>query len=402
MNKKQESEERLEELIEVDFRSTDLSWATVNLIGELFNLTGALSRQNGFEWCIKICDQSFPQNPPEGIVSYLHYIRGSASAEIHALRTGQSDGRTPWDIPEIESAILDLRRCVQCPGFSQLQAVQRCQAYTNLGNQLSETGRIVEAIEEWDKALRIDPGFGMAIGNRGYGLFYYGEAICSFEKGPVLIATGYNALLKAVQSDLDDDAKALFRSLIESIEGKYRPEILRWVPEAVAFDKGISEPEREYRHWCLENRLFLNFVNDIGPLPGAAKDDLLPHSIVTGVNEGPYFQGMFNQIKQEFVSARYLLYEGVSSDGPHFSDKHVTLTNTLDYPCYGLGIEKAKAAFRLIYSLFDKMAFFLNKYFELGFPPRFVSNDLGHTRGGNQVQQERNGQRPEKRGCGEI
>lgn len=42
------------------------------------------------------------------------------------------------------------------------------------------------------------------------------------------------------------------------------------------------------------------------------------------------------------------------------------LINTLDYPVYGLAIEKVKAAYRAIYSLFDKVAYFLNEYFELG------------------------------------
>src|SRR5207245_1998729 len=83
--------------------------------------------------------------------------------------------------------------------------------------------------------------------------------------------------------------------------------------------------------------------------------------------------GFFNQIKQEFVSARYLYYEGLRSKGPHFSDRDVLLYNTLDYPVYSLATEKLRAAFRLAYSLFDKISFFLNHYLQLGHNPNKVS-----------------------------
>nr|WP_294513164.1 LA2681 family HEPN domain-containing protein [uncultured Rhodopila sp.] len=78
------------------------------------------------------------------------------------------------------------------------------------------------------------------------------------------------------------------------------------------------------------------------------------------------FTGFFNQVKQEFVSARWLYFEGVNSEDPHISDRDVLLYNTLDYPTFGLAVEKVKIAFRMAYSLFDKIAYFLNHYLKLG------------------------------------
>ncbi|GEL68201.1 hypothetical protein MPS01_23560 [Marinilactibacillus psychrotolerans] len=57
----------------------------------------------------------------------------------------------------------------------------------------------------------------------------------------------------------------------------------------------------------------------------------------------------------------------------HFFNKKVFLVNTLDYPIYGIGIEKVKAAYRSIYSIFDKIAYFLNKYFKLKIPDGTIS-----------------------------
>ncbi len=165
----------------------------------------------------------------------------------------------------------------------------------------------------------------------------------------------------------------MFERLRSEIEA-YVPEMyLRDGTDLDGFSLGDSEEERQYRSWCLENRMFVNPLNDLGPFPIAAHDCLTVPSIVVNVGEGPTYHGFFNQLKQEFVSARFLHFEGVTSDEAHFADKDVLLYNTLDYPAYSLAIEKVKAAFRMAYSLFDKIAFFLNDYLQLGVPERRVS-----------------------------
>jgi hypothetical protein len=78
-------------------------------------------------------------------------------------------------------------------------------------------------------------------------------------------------------------------------------------------------------------------------------------------------------MKQEFVSARWLYYEGTHSDDVHHSDRGVLLYNTLDYPIYSLAIEKVKAAFRSAYSLFDKIGLFLDCYMKLGIKPEQIT-----------------------------
>jgi hypothetical protein len=116
----------------------------------------------------------------------------------------------------------------------------------------------------------------------------------------------------------------------------------------------------------LNERLFLNPLNDLGPYTIAARDILVLPSYTTPIEEPPTLIGFYNQMKQEFVSARWFLYECMQSEEPHFSDRDVTLYNTLDYPSYGLPVERAKAAYRIAYSLFDKIAYFLNDYAKLG------------------------------------
>jgi hypothetical protein len=67
-----------------------------------------------------------------------------------------------------------------------------------------------------------------------------------------------------------------------------------------------------------------------------------------------------------------MLYDGMQDDAPHFSDRDVALYNTLDYPSYSVAVEKVKVAFRIAYSLFDKIAFFWNDYAKLNVAPKSV------------------------------
>jgi len=139
---------------------------------------------------------------------------------------------------------------------------------------------------------------------------------------------------------------------------------------------GRQKNEREYRTWCLKYKLFLNPLNDLGEYSVAARDVLTVPSIVTPLDVGPRYQGFYNQLKQEFVSARFLLFEGIKNSLLHFSDKDVLLYNTLDYPCYCLSVEKVKIAYRSAYSLLDKIAFFINTYFNLNLKGKIYFKSL--------------------------
>ena len=125
------------------------------------------------------------------------------------------------------------------------------------------------------------------------------------------------------------------------------------------------------------NRLFLNPLNDVGPHAIAGRDVMtLPSITVTGSDGGPGPPPVihyFNILKQEFATARYTLYEGIIDRGVHPSDRGVLLYNTLDYPAFGLGVERVKMAFRSAYALLDKLGFMLNVYLNLGHSERQVS-----------------------------
>ena len=70
---------------------------------------------------------------------------------------------------------------------------------------------------------------------------------------------------------------------------------------------------------------------------------------------------MFNQIKQEYVYARYLCFNSIEVDSVHYADENVYLIDCLDYVQYSIRVEGLKASFKTLYSLLDKVAMFINE-----------------------------------------
>src|SRR3546814_1717379 len=104
-----------------------------------------------------------------------------------------------------------------------------------------------------------------------------------------------------------------------------------------------SSEERDYRTWCLRNALFLNPLNDIAAHSIAAQDILTLPDLVSSIDEPPILIGFFNQMKQEYVSARWEYYLGIQAKRPPSSDRKVLLYNTLDYPSYGLAVARVRS-----------------------------------------------------------
>ena len=177
--------------------------------------------------------------------------------------------------------------------------------------------------------------------------------------------------VKYAQSD-HEQIKAFFTAKKEIVEAAIDVERAKKSVKMDGHSMGNSPQERRYRMWALRERLFLNPLNDLGPHSIAAQDVLSLPDFTLKIGETPSLIGFFNQMKQEYVSGRWLLYDGLQSEKVHFSDRRTMIMNTLDYTSHSLAIEKIKAAFRIGYSILDKIAFFLDHYMKLGIEPNRI------------------------------
>ncbi len=249
--------------------------------------------------------------------------------------------------------------------------------YVNYGNALDQCGRKISAIEQYFLSLKIDPTFGMTVGNIGMAYVHYGLLVSDPTQQNFFHHFAYDYLSRAISAETHDtipEAKIFFEETIKTYNANNIKSVLS-APLNIPHRQCDEPEENAYRRWSLETRLFLNPLND---LPNKdfyfATDIIQLPSIVANFDDKPIFHGMFNQIKQEFIFARYQFFCSLQiPDAPHFADKDTFLLNFADYPQYSIRIEKLKSSFKTLYSLLDKIAFFINEYFKLGIKEQDVS-----------------------------
>lgn len=351
----------------------------LNHIGLLIDTAGDARSAAGTERAFTLLERTRQRDLAPELAALTHYFAANA---WHNRAIQRADRNIwAWEQPEIQAQILELRRARSHKGFERLDVLRQCQVLTNLANQLDHIGRFIEAIELFDNVLEQVPHFAMALGNRGIALSGYARSLYDGGHAALLMMMAHDSLGAAIaqealyDSDGQDTARAEFERQHADIRTHLDVEGIRRAVDLNGHSLGRGAAERAYRRWCLDQRLFLNPLNDIGRLPIAARDILTlpPLTVDNPTAQPPSVIGFFNQMKQEFVSARCLYYEAIEADRPHYSDREVLLYNTLDYPSYSLATEKVRVAYRIAYSLLDKVAFFLNAYLALGHKQKQVS-----------------------------
>lgn len=305
----------------------------------------------------------------------LLYYMANGWSQMRQFRRFEQQLAWDYDQEELTQEIFYLRSCLLSTGFKQLETELQCRVYNNLGNHFSHVGRFVEAHNMWQSALEINPNFAMALGNIGQGCFYYARAVYDEAHRNIFIYHAYQYLGRALElkKHLVPGAAEHWAGLRQQIAGRWPLRYLEKVHSFNHFDMGKAKPLRRYREWCLQQSLYLNPLNDLGYYTEACHDVLHLPSITVKAGEPPKYHTLFNQIKQEYATARFLFYEATQPHKQHYSDKDVKLVDTLEYAEYSYHAEKVKIAYRLVYSLFDKIAYLLNDYLQIGLKRKSIS-----------------------------
>ena len=343
----------------------------VKLLGQVIDFCTDDKCIEGANWAIEIAKAMVERDLPPDESAVLNYFAANAWAIVHSRKPAEK--RWEWEQEDLARQILYLRNALLGDGFEQLSSIRQCQVLVNLGNAMINVGRFVDAITYWKRAFEKDSSFAMAIGNLGMGFLTYGRHLHDQGHAALFIRRAHEELGRATELQLHPAAHAAFDKKRKEIEANAADGVLTADADWDGFSLGDSPEEIKYRRWCLKNVLFINPLNDLAARSIAAHDVFGAPSIAVSLGEGPYYAGFYDQMKQEYVSARFLLWEAGVQEGVHFADRGVRLYNTLDYPAYGLHVEKLKASYRLAYSILDKIVFFLNHYFALGCPSSRVS-----------------------------
>ncbi|WP_437914777.1 LA2681 family HEPN domain-containing protein [Sorangium sp. So ce302] len=355
----------------------------IALLAKLIDGSEDAGRTDGLQNAIRLADDLLRNGTRLNAEPLLHYFVGNAWAGLRYLRRASDpDTEWTWEDQEAREEILALRRAFSHQRFNQLEPIRRCQIATNLGNLMSNVGRFVDALAYYDAARGVDPNFGMEHANRGVCLLHYARALYDDGHQAVFATSVVSILERALSLPLEPGLSPRLRMHHEYASrraGKSIEDVDRngaWLAE--------NDPtEKAFQLWALRERLYLNPLNDLGAFSVAARDVLHLPTMSVSAEHGSGFHGFYNQLKQEFAVARWLLYEGLHpGSGRHFADKNLGLLDTWNDTVFGLATERVKLAFRVAYSLLDKVAIFLARYFKIVRPLHKINiRSLWHVNG---------------------
>ena len=307
----------------------------------------------------------------------LLYFKANCFAALGAAKYDEEYAWS-WSQDCAIGELLALRSAIVEDSFDDLGVERKYQIRTNLGNLFNSLGRCSEAIENWNTALQYLPGGAMAKGNKGYCLSNYGSSLYDPGHAGIFFLESQRVLQEALSTSAfwdsgeDERAKTHFSHILE------------WVTTTL-MNSGVSsrydphtptlsgnQDQQDYHHWCLSNHLFLNPLNDVMTSSLAAADLLHLPNHTYKVDEPAHFPIYFNQLKQEYVSARYRLYSSQLIGQPNHADAEVLLMDNFDGAGFGHQQDDLKRAFLGAHSIFDKIAVFLNDYFCIGMNPKHI------------------------------
>ena len=249
---------------------------------------------------------------------------------------------------------------------------------TNLGNVYSKTGRYIDALDCYDLALRENPDFGLAIINKGSSLIEYS----SLTNNPFsFIHNAYLHYKEASKKDnLGTEDLDNINKWIEYLERKYGKDALNKPHESELTLGEEVTIEGFSKLFCLMNKLYLNTCNYCQKCDSAIGDTILLNGMVseisTNFEDAPYlkFSSFLNEIKMSYVSSRlYLILSQYAYSNLEFIDNTVSLVNTLSYESQNINIQLLKDAFSNFYNILDKIAYFINDYYNLGIGKTSIS-----------------------------
>jgi hypothetical protein len=117
----------------------------------------------GITKALQWCDELEARGLDPVQLTTLEYFRSNAW-DYRRPRYRKGTEGWQWEQPALQEEILILRRARYGEGFDKSPVHLQCQILTNLGNQLSAAGRVIEALEPRRHALAIAPSFWMARG----------------------------------------------------------------------------------------------------------------------------------------------------------------------------------------------------------------------------------------------
>lgn len=357
---------------DLDVRPQVLSRALAAASGVLIDAAGDAEDREALEaanaWARRIVDD---QDGDDALRQHCAYNLSNGLSHLAKMTIRQAseadtsiDRHTQalWDQRDLMAEARRLLRQVAddpaCdPGLRSLAAC-------NLGNDLDEMGRWLEAYEWYQRSLALDPTNGNAAGNIAVAL---GRMLhCEWVASGHLAAV-YNHYLKMAQSLAEETA----RIAGEATARRYAEMPL--IEGDVGHFAHLGDPADDYQQWVAEHRLALTpAVEGLGHnherwdnaqlSQARSKDGAVP-AVFT----------MLDSLKAEFVAIRRMAYNGMRQVEDHHGQQSAedsgVYGDARDGTIHGEQVAQLVIAQRTALDVLDKLAVTTNEHLRIGVAP---------------------------------
>lgn len=348
-----------------EIKSLGSDYASNAASGLLIDIGSILQEENTVQDGIDLLEEL---KKKINFTSLLYYNLGNGYYALFTLKYDKKELNHHFKPTELDKAKLNYRKALDSDQIIP-------EMFINLANCYDELGMVIDALENYDNALHINPSHPMALGNKGMAFYNYGRL--TGENGTFLIEA-HSLLSAALELGVSSESKKAFLKTLELIENIFpdKKVLLKHLDNKKYEIKAESKLEKDLTQFCLDNKLYLNICNYCQRCNNAIGDPIRIKNMVESIAQvgenfenSQYYQlsAYLNQIKQDYITTRFLLFLS-RYDDLDFSvaDRNVTLINILDYSKYTINIQLLKCAFKNLYDILDKIAFFIEDYVNLG------------------------------------
>ncbi|MFS1993619.1 LA2681 family HEPN domain-containing protein [Vibrio breoganii] len=350
---------------------------------DLFNLrVDELTDDNdveGMQNFISTFDMFTPVFEDDFREAEFNYMLGNAYSLLNVPQQKE------WFSPELNKVIIHFKKALSLLKKRNIddiyQITLESQISTNLGNYLSQQGRFMCAKKFWQRGILLNnqPIAHTAMYQSERYIAHYSQH--DIPKAHYHYYLAYQSLKSRLKLPNDpikfndsclifgNEWTETFKSWFEKnfdeseFERFYEP-----------YDKReLNEKEIDYLAWCSDNQLFIDEL-EISELRYARHPDSLslpPISsklnLTLSHNEELVYHANFDEIKNDFCYARHLIFTALDTDNDEQSFFNSTLQKIDDmtYCIDNIKAQNLKSAFKILYSLFDKIAYFINHFYDL-------------------------------------
>jgi Flp pilus assembly protein TadD len=365
-------QEALKRITSYETQNPDDKTLQFNKLGFLVDIGFGLNDQSVIRQGLDIGEQNLVNLKDTKYKANIHYNLANGYLSLYGLAERKSGLEIIPQSENLQKAKLHFREALKlCDEFN---FDFKKQIFVNYGNCLDTLGRGVEALYSYDNAIQIDKNFSMAIGNKAKALRFFAD-ISGQYRGAIYLES-----YQAIKSIIDKQdliavgglsAKKSFEDEMQKIQALFKDKIdLTKKLEHKKFSTTkLSEFEIFFLDFCVKEKLFLNFHIHNNQCESAITDPIFI-SLITKIEDNDTFYQLakyINQIKEDYAIARLLLVQSQFKRADYDSiSRRTTFVNTLDYSQFNLYFGLLKAAFKEAYNILDKIAVFINDYYNLG------------------------------------